>query len=153
MINHAYTLALHHAGDKNRLAEVAFRVGDSLVSHDPASAMDYFQRALYAGLDAERIRHIGRLFESWAASNSPPSNPVTLSPIPRVAHVIGCLQPSDPRTHYLKLLVASLRKQRIESVVFTTESAASWFFNPDRVAQSQPVDIEADVRIASVEGD
>jgi hypothetical protein len=153
MINHAYTLALHHAGDKSRLAEVAFRVGNSLVSHDPASAMDYFQRALYAGLDAERVRNIGRLFESWAASNPPPPRPVTSSPIQRVAHVIGCLQPSDPRTHYLKLLVASLRKQRIESVVFTTESGASWFLNPDRVAQSQPVDIEADVRIASIDGD
>jgi len=153
MINHAYTLALHHAGDKSRLAEVAFRVGNSLVSHDPASAMDYFQRALYAGLNAERVRHIGRFFESWAASNSPPSRPVTSSPFQRVAHVIGCLQPGDPRTYYLKLLVASLRKQQIESVVFTTESTASWFFNPDRVAQSQSVDIDADVRIASVEGD
>ena len=45
VINHAYTLALHHADDKPRLSEVSFRVASSLVQDDPASAMDYFQRA------------------------------------------------------------------------------------------------------------
>src|SRR5207244_9208620 len=50
IINHAYTLALYHADDKPRLADVAFRVANSILEHDPASAMDYFQRALFADL-------------------------------------------------------------------------------------------------------
>src|SRR5262249_24387774 len=54
---------------------------------------------------------------------------------------------------YLKMLVPSLAKQGIQSTVFTTEWAASWFFNSSREAQSQPMDFEADVKIASVEGD
>ena len=53
IINHAYTLALYHAGEKSRLADVAFDVANALLEHDPASAMDYFQRALIAGLDPE----------------------------------------------------------------------------------------------------
>jgi len=63
IVNHAYTLALHHTGDKPCLADVAFRVANSLLEHDPASAMDYFQRALVAGLEAQRIRRIGEIFE------------------------------------------------------------------------------------------
>src|SRR5438309_5106973 len=34
IVNHAYTLALHHTGDKPRLADIAFRVADSLLEHD-----------------------------------------------------------------------------------------------------------------------
>src|SRR5207237_5721210 len=67
IINHAYTLALHHAGDKPRLADAAFRVANSLLEHDPASAMDYFQRAMLAGLDAQRVRRIGQTFEGSVA--------------------------------------------------------------------------------------
>src|SRR5207248_3069071 len=33
------------------------------------------------------------------------------------------------------------------------EWAASWFFNPDGVSQSQAMDLDADVKIGSVEGD
>src|SRR5258708_2955347 len=74
IINHAYTLALYHAGDKPRLADVAFRVANSLLQHDPASAMDYFQRALFAGLDASRVRRVGEIFEEWAVP-APPDVP------------------------------------------------------------------------------
>ena len=86
IINHAYTLALHHAGEKPRLADVAFRVANSLLEHDPASAMDYFQRAMLAGLDAQRVRRVGEIFECWAA----PANKSPLrKPVDRVAHVVG----------------------------------------------------------------
>jgi len=51
------------------------------------------------------------------------------------------------------MLIPSLRKQGIESTIFTTEWAASWFFNPNGVPQSQPIEIDAEVKIASVEGD
>ena len=46
IVNHSLTLALYHAGDKRRLADVAFKIGWRLLADDPASAMDYFQRAL-----------------------------------------------------------------------------------------------------------
>src|SRR4030095_2451267 len=41
----------------------------------------------------------------------------------------------------------------IESTIFTTETTASWFINPAPVARSQPVRIEAEVKIATTEGD
>ena len=65
-INHAFTLALHRTGEKKQLADAAFRVAEGLAAEDPAAAMDYFQRALVAGLDPERIRRIGELHERWA---------------------------------------------------------------------------------------
>ena len=58
IINHAYTIALYRTGDKPRLADVSFRVASLLLEHDPGSAMDYFQRALFAGLDSQRVRQI-----------------------------------------------------------------------------------------------
>ena len=150
IINHAYTLALHHAGDKTRLADVAFRVADLLLEHDPASAMDYFQRALFAGLEPQRVRRIGQVFESWAV---PAGDRPMGTPVERVAHVVGCLLPGSAGTQYMKMLVSSLKSQGIESSIFTTEWAASWFFNPNGVPQSQIVQMDADVKIASVEGD
>ena len=152
IINHTYTLALQRIGDNQRLADVAFLVGNSLVQQDPASAMDYFQRAIVAGLDVMRIRQIGELFEKWAAQPSHPP-PAVRMPVTRVAHVVGSLAPSHPPARFLKVLVASLRKQKIESTVFTTEWAASWFSNPPGVAQPQTIGIDAEVKIASVEGD
>ena len=149
-INHAYTLALYRVGDKARLAEVSFRVGTSFVTQDPASAMDYFQRAMFGGLEQDRVRSIGEIFEQWAA----PRVDTTLDgPVTRVAHVVGCLLPGHAPTQYVKMLVSSLKKQGIESTVFTTEWAASWFFNPTGDPQSQSVDLEADVKIAAVDGD
>ena len=153
LVNHAYTLALYHVGDKPRLADVAFRVGNALLERDAASAMDYFQRAMFAGLDTTRVRSIGESFERWAAPLQVASRPSLREPANRVAHVVGCLLPGNASTQYLKTLVRSLRRQGIESTVFTTEWAASWFFNPVRAAQSQDVSIEAEVKIASVEGD
>ena len=71
VINHALTLALYRAGEKSRLADIAFRVANSLVEHDPSSAMDYFQRALIAGLDAERVRKYDALRGYAATAISP----------------------------------------------------------------------------------
>jgi glycosyltransferase involved in cell wall biosynthesis len=151
VVNHAYTLALHHAGDKARLAEVAYRVGNLLIEQDPASAMDYFQRALLAGLDTKRIRRIGELHEQWAAPR--PAAFPERKPVARVAHVVGCVLSGHAPTQYLKMLVSSLRRQGIESTVFTTEWAASWFFNPQGVPQSERIDMDAELHIGSVEGD
>jgi hypothetical protein len=159
VVNHAYTLALYRAGDKSRLADVAFRIGASLLESDTGSALDYFQRALYAGLDAARVRKIGEEFEKWAISpkiaRKSAADGATNSavPIKRVAHVVGCLLPGHAPTQYVKLLCASLARQGVESLIFTTEWAASWFFNPEGVAQSQDSGIPSATIIASVEGD
>jgi len=155
IINNAYTLALHHTGDKGRLGDVAFRVGISLLETDPASAMDYFQRALFAGLDAGRVRQIGEIFEDWAAERRFSTEPRTKAsgPAKRVAHVVGCLLPGHAPTQYVKMLAASLGKHGVESLIFTTEWAASWFFNPQGIAQSQDAGIASATFIASVDGD
>jgi hypothetical protein len=151
IINHSYTLALYRAGDKTRLAAVAFEVGKSLVAHDRGSAMDYFQRALSAGLDPERVDEIGTIFKEWAVAIS--SKPSVNRPINRVAHVVGSLVSGDRRTDYLKVLVTGLVKHGIKSSIFTTEPTASWFFNASGGAISSSVEIDADIHIAAVEGD
>jgi glycosyltransferase involved in cell wall biosynthesis len=152
VINHTYTLALHRIGDNRRLADVAFQIGNYLVQQDPASAMDYFQRAIVAGLDATRVREIGVVFEKWAtprATTQPPAR----APLTRVAHVVGSLMPSHVPARYVQILVSSLRRQGIESTIFTTEWASSWFFNPESTARPQSINIDAEVKIGSAEGD
>jgi len=155
VVNHAYTLALYRAGDTGRLAEIAFRIGRSLLESNPALAMDYFQRAIFAGVDSDHIRRIGEIFEAWSSgqNHAPDAHPRHDTPVTRVAHVVGCLLPGHAPTQYLKLLCASLAEEGVESLIFTTEWAASWFFNPEGVAQSQDVGIAAPTFIASVEGD
>src|SRR5262249_10084410 len=113
-INHTYTLALYQIGDTRTLAEVAFRVASSLVHRDPAAGMDYFQRAMYAGLDAKRIGQIREYFEAWATQSKTLAAPV-VGAVTRVAHVVGCLSPTHGPARYLKMLVASLKRQGIDS--------------------------------------
>jgi glycosyltransferase involved in cell wall biosynthesis len=155
VVNHAYTLALYRIGDTERLAEIAFRIGRSLLGSNPALAMDYFQRAIFAGLDSDHIRKIGEIFEAWSSGQkpAPDGREKHETPVKRVAHVVGCLLPGHAPTQYLEMLCASLAQEGVESLVFTTEWAASWFFNPEGVAQSQDVGIAAPTFIASVEGD
>ena len=152
VINNAYTVALYRVGDKSRLAEIASSIGESLWPHDPATAMDYFQRALTADLDQERARRIAELFEEFAAPFQERSRS-KIENVSRVAHVVGSLVPALATTQYIKMLAASLRKQGIESTIFTTESEASWFFNPVKAALSQEIELDAEIKIASVEGD
>jgi|GEM_PF-2389226 len=147
-VNHAYTLALYRTGDKRRLADVAFRIANSLLSVKPAAAMDYFQRALFAGLDSSRVRRIGEVYEAWAA----PRTGFVPSRVRRVAHVIGCLLPNHAPTHYVKLLSGGLQAQGVESLIFTTESCASWFFNTSEAPQSRDAAIPYGSVIASVQG-
>jgi hypothetical protein len=40
ILNHTYTLALYHSGETVRLADSAFKIGQELLAHDPASALD-----------------------------------------------------------------------------------------------------------------
>jgi len=70
VVNHAYTLALYRIGDKSRLAEISFRIGTLLLETNPASAMDYFQRALFGGLDEAHVRKIGEVFEQWSSGQN-----------------------------------------------------------------------------------
>lgn len=159
IINNAYTLALYRAGENNRLADVAFQIADSFVQTDPATAMDYFQRAFMGTLDAACVRHVGGIFERWADPKrqkriSRSRKPATLArkTVTKVAHVVGCFERSHPPARYVDLLVQSLAEQGVQSKVFTTEWAASWFFNPPGVVQSRPSDFDTDALVASVEG-
>jgi hypothetical protein len=150
LINHAYTLALYRAGEKSHLADASFQIANSLLQNDPASAMDYFQRAIFAGLDPQRIRRIGEIFEEWAVAGQS----VRLSPpVDRVAHVVGNLQHGNRQTQYVRMLAASLNRQGIQSTIFTTEWAALWFLNAAGAGRSEQVEIEAATNIASVDGD
>jgi len=106
--------------------------------------MDYFQRALVAGLEAQRIRRIGEIFETWAV---PPGVQVRREAVDRVAHVVGACSPANRRRSTSKMLVSSLKLQGIASTIFTTEWAASWFFNPAGVPQSQDMPIDATSRL------
>jgi hypothetical protein len=149
IINHAYTLALYRLNEKPRLADVSFRIATSMLSNDPATAMDYFQRALFAGVDSERVRNIGSIYENWKTPRQPVPQP---GPVLRVAHVTGCLLSGHAPSQYVKMLVSSLKSKGVESIIFTTEWAASWFFNPAGVRQSQPIEVEGQTVIADVDG-
>jgi len=155
LINHAYTLALYRSGEKARLAQVAFRIGDSLVDTDPGSAMDYFQRAFVAGpdaLDGAQMRRLAQIFDLWTVPKDS-SVPAVALPIRKVAHVVGSLAISHPRAAYLCLLVRSLQEQGVASATFTTETSSSWFVNPAGSSDAAHVPVEGEVRIASTEGD
>lgn len=145
-VNHAYTLALYRAGAKTRLADVAFEIGDSYLETKPALALDYFQRAFVGGLDAACVRHIGEVFEGWVSSPTK-----SVKSLRKVAHVVGCLSEDHAPSRHLRMLLKSLRGQSVEHQVFTTEWAASWFFNSDSGSLSAP-DFVPGAVIASVEG-
>src|SRR5262249_51547200 len=100
MINHAYTLALHRAGQQQELSDVAFHIANSLVATDPASALDYFQRALQAGLDSSRARLIAEIHEDWAAERGRGTIPTDVR---KVAHLLTNLVPHDPTTDYIRM--------------------------------------------------
>lgn len=145
-INQAYTLALYRAGATTRLADAAFEIGDSHLETNPALALDYFQRAFLGGLDSACVRHIGEIFEGWVAAPARPAGPLR-----KVAHVVGCLNEDHPPARQVRMLFNSLKGQRVEQQVFTTEWSASWFFNAGSGPQSSPDFIPGAV-IASVEG-
>jgi hypothetical protein len=146
-LNHAYTLALYRAGEKSRLAYAALEMGDAVLETRPALALDYFQRAFLGGLDAACLRYIGEIFERWA----PPKVSAPLTDVKKIVHVIGSLQPDHVPARQLATLVDSLRQLGVESQVFTTEWASSWFFNPNGMdAESQF--LLPDAVIASAEG-
>jgi len=149
-INHAYTLALYRSGLKNRLADAAFEIGDLHLDRNPAVALDYFQRALWGGLDAACVRFIGEVFEGWASSR--PQRLKLSKPIKKVAHVLGCLTPDHAPARHVSLLMKSLSERGVESQVFTTETAASWFFNPEGFPQSVPGNLVDSAWIAPVKG-
>jgi len=153
IINHAYTLALYRSGEWAQLAEIAFGIANLILESDPASAMDYFQRAMIAGLDATHIREIGEIYETWAGK--PSITKVADRTTAQVGHVITHLRADDREARYLKVLVESLKASGIESSVFTTEAQAAWFFNPAKVTLSESGVLGAgtSVVVGSVEGD
>ncbi len=127
LINHTFTLALYRAREHQRLADVAFRVGSGLVDVDPGSAMDYFQRAVQAGLDPGRVRRIGEVFEEWSGDRVPGK---LRGKVTRVAHVVRSMSAGQPISLYMRMLEESLKGQGIESFIFSTEATSSWFWNP-----------------------
>jgi hypothetical protein len=151
-INQAYTQALYRAGENARLANVAFEIGDSFVETDPATAMDYFQRALVGGLDASCVRHISDIFEQWAEKRPKRKAGGRAPRITKVAHVVGYLSDEYRPARQLRLLVKSLRAAGIESQVFTTEWAASWFCSPSGVIQSKTPQMVDDAVVGAVNG-
>jgi len=152
IINHSYTLALYRAGERDRLAQAAFRIGESLVDTDPGSAMDYFQRAFLGGLDAEKTRRVAEIFEKWAAPKDPSENRVA-RPIRRVAHIVGSLAVNYRPAVYLRMLTQSLSEHDVESIVFTTEWSTSWFMNPAGSPEAKNLDVGVEALIASADGD
>ena len=154
LINNAFTLALYRGGEKDKFVQAAFRIGESLVDTDPGSAMDYFQRAFLGspdGLDAAKMRRMAEIFGLWTAPKDFLER--SAGPIRKVAHVVGSLAPTHPPAAYVRMLVQSLQQHGIESVVFTTEWASSWFVNPADSPEKVNLDVGAEVVIASVEGD
>ena len=153
ILNHTFTLALFHSGQSTRLADAAFDIGQELLASDPASALDYFERALYAGLDPERSRQIGAIFEGWSQAPSPGSPQGQFQgQLQRIAHVVGSLSPSQVSI-YVGDLCRSLADVDVESCVFTTENHSAWFFSPTGPNEHSVVRIESEVRVASLEGD
>ena len=154
LINHAYTLALYRAGEKDQLAQAAFRIGESLVDTDPGSAMDYFQRAFLGspdGLNAAKMSRIAEIFALWTAPKD--TSEQIAHPVRKVAHIVGSLAASHPTAAYVRMLALSLKQHGIESVVFTTEWSSSWFVNPAGESETQNLDPGCEVVIASVDGD
>jgi len=149
-INQAYTQALFRAGEKTRLANAAFEIADSFVETDPAVAMDYFQRAFLGDLDAACIRHVGEIFEQWAAPKKKLAG--RRGKLTKVAHVVGCVNGDHAPARNALLLSRSLRRQGIDSRIFTTEWATSWFLNSEGMALSQPAESRDDVVIGPVRG-
>jgi glycosyltransferase involved in cell wall biosynthesis len=151
MINHAYTLALHHTGQHQQLSDVAFRIGNALISTDPASALDYFQRSLQAGLDFDRARLVAEIHNEWAGARTPL---VIRTEVPRVAHLVTNLNPNEATTEYVRMLVRGLNSRGVESTVFTTEANAAWFLNPTAKPTSSPeIKVAGQVVIAPLQGD
>jgi hypothetical protein len=112
--------------------------------------MDYFQRAFLGDLDAACVRHVGEIFEQWAGPK--PQAVAPRGALTRVAHIVGCVGGDHSPARHALLLSKSMRRQGIESKIFTTEWAASWFMNPPGMSLSQPTDSADDVVIGPVRG-
>jgi len=144
MVNHAYTLALYRTGERVRLADVAFDIASGFLDIDPASAMDYFQRAIQAGLDSVRLRRIGEIYEEWAGDRAAGK---IRGNVVRVGHVVRSLPSAQPLTVYIRMLARSLKARGISSVVFTTEADIAWFMNPDSTSRTAATAVEPDARV------
>lgn len=149
-LNHAYTVALHQAGDQDAVFEASADIARRLVRKNPSLALDYFQRAAFFGEDPVLVREACEIQERLAVPA--PKGPERIR-TDRVAHVIGCFLPGHAPSLYIQLLSKSLAELGVQSHVFTTEWAASWFFNPTGQQQSQPYKINAEVTVGSVDGD
>jgi hypothetical protein len=151
-INHAYTLALWRAGLRERLAQAALRIGESLHNTDPGSAMDYFQRAFLGGLDRAGARRVEAVLAGWAASRPPRTRP--RGEVRRVAFVVGSFASGEATTAQVTALVHSFARSGITSQVFTTEGSAAWFFNPSGAPRTtDSADPRVPVVVASTQGD
>ncbi len=148
VLNDAYTIALHAAGKTSELAEAAFRIGNHYETADPGLALDYYQRAIFFGLDPAGVR---QACEFQARLAKPRSGPRGAIRTDRIAHVIGCFLPGHAPSLYIQLMSDALADHGVQSCVFTTEWAAGWFFNPPG-RQSQPMDVKAETIVGPEQG-
>lgn len=148
VLNHAYTIALHAAGKTSELTEAAFTIGSHYEATNAGLALDYYQRAIFFGLDAARVRQV---CEFQARLAKPPAGRTRTIRTNRIAHVIGCFLPGHAPSLYIQLMSEALADHGIQSYVFTTEWAAGWFFNPPG-RQSQPMDVRAESIIGLEQG-
>ncbi|HEX5000377.1 MAG TPA: hypothetical protein VFY29_19295, partial [Terriglobia bacterium] len=111
-INQALILALHRTGESARAVEVALSVGVDRAEDSPGMALDYFQRALIAGLDSVRAREIGVIQERWAEqerwADAAPER-AHGGAVRRVANVVGELAVSSPAARYTRTLCEGFR--------------------------------------------
>ncbi len=149
VLNHAYTIALHSSGQTGELADAAFRIGQLYESTNPGLALDYYQRAIYSGLDPDRVRAVCAF--QTRLSCPPDTRPSSGIRIGHIAHVIGCFLPGHAPSLYVQLMAQAMADHGIRSSVFTTEWASDWFFNPPG-RQSQPIEVEAETVVGPEEG-
>ena len=150
VLNNAYTIALHSAGKTEELAEAAFRIGQLYERTNPGLALDYYQRAIFSGLDPNRVRGV---CEFQARLTHPLHTHSSLKlRTDHIAHVVGCFLPGHAPSLYIQLMSKALAELDIRSTVFTTEWASDWFFNPSG-RQSQPVEVEAETVVGLEQGD
>jgi predicted O-linked N-acetylglucosamine transferase (SPINDLY family) len=109
------------------------------VEASPGVALDYFERSLIAEFDSGRARRIGEIHGQWAAPRSPV--PVRAGSGLKVAHIVSGLFAAQEPTRHLQMLCDGLRTWSADSAVFSTEWAASWFFNSPGAGHSEKVSI------------
>jgi hypothetical protein len=116
---------------------------------NPGLALDYSQRAIFSGLDPNRVCGVCE-FQARLTHSLHPHSSLKIR-ADHIAHVVGCFLPGHAPSLYIQLMSKALVELGIRSTVFTTEWASDWFFNPPG-RQSQPVEVEAETVVGPEQG-